>query len=189
MKYFLQKKNVGKKSQSGFTLIETLVAISILMVAITGPLVVASQVLNYSYFARDQITAFYLAQDAIEYIHNVRDSNALVNLQNAEQVSWLTNLNSCLVQNGMCRFDSNLSPDALGNIVGCPAEGCAPLNYDSSTGLYAYGGGDVSKFTREINIIETDADREASITVTIKWNTGSLTGKSISVNEHIFNWH
>ncbi len=65
------------KTKTGFTLVETLVAITILLLAIGGPMFAVSQSLKSSYYARDQITAFYLAQDAIEYIRNLRDENAL----------------------------------------------------------------------------------------------------------------
>jgi prepilin-type N-terminal cleavage/methylation domain-containing protein len=64
------KKNTIRTS-SGFTLIETLVAIFILVLATTGPLSFAQSGLRASFVARDQVVAFYLAQDAIETIKNL----------------------------------------------------------------------------------------------------------------------
>ena len=64
---------IPNSTPRGFTLLETFVAITILMFAVVGPLTIVSKALNASYDSRDQITAFYLAQDAIEYIRNVRD--------------------------------------------------------------------------------------------------------------------
>ena len=67
--------NPMRNSNAGFTLIESLVAISILLLSISAPLTIASKGLASSFFARDQITAFYLAQDAVEYI---RDRKSVV---------------------------------------------------------------------------------------------------------------
>jgi prepilin-type N-terminal cleavage/methylation domain-containing protein len=66
------------KFYTGFTLIETLIAILVLSVALTGPFVIAEQGLQASLISKDQNTAFYLAQDAIEYIRYARDTNCLV---------------------------------------------------------------------------------------------------------------
>ena len=57
----------GKKSKGGFTLVEMMVSIAIIAIAIAGPLVIASQVAGYSNLVNDQTTAYFLAQDAIEY--------------------------------------------------------------------------------------------------------------------------
>ncbi len=73
MKHILRpQKNTENK---GFTIIETLVAITILMVAITGPLTISQRGLTNAVFARDQLVATYLAQDALEFVHYARDWN------------------------------------------------------------------------------------------------------------------
>jgi type II secretory pathway pseudopilin PulG len=87
-----KRTDTGEKHQRGslaFTLIETLVAISILTIAITGPLAIIAQALRSSYFARDQITAYYLAQEAIEYIRNQRDMNGLKGVDAPASEEWL----------------------------------------------------------------------------------------------------
>ncbi len=66
MKYIKFKKSYS----SGFTIIETLVAITILMIAIAGPITIAKKGLNASLYARDQVTASFLAQDMMESIKN-----------------------------------------------------------------------------------------------------------------------
>ncbi len=78
-----QKRNIG------FTLIETLVAISILTIALTGPLAIIAQALRSSYYSRDEITAYYLAQEAIEYIRNKRDANGLKGANLVAPEDWL----------------------------------------------------------------------------------------------------
>ena len=61
----------------GMTLIETLVAISILAVAIVAPMTLTMQSLSSAYYARDQVVASNLAQEAIESVRAVRDGNIL----------------------------------------------------------------------------------------------------------------
>ena len=57
----------------GFTIIESLVAIAILIVAITGTMTaVQSGISSYTY-SKDQIAAFFLAQEAFEQVRNMRD--------------------------------------------------------------------------------------------------------------------
>ena len=61
----------------GFTLVESLVAITILLLVIMGPMTVAQKGIQSSYYASDQITAVFLAQEAMEDIRRIRDDDAL----------------------------------------------------------------------------------------------------------------
>src|SRR3989338_503600 len=71
----------NRRLTTGFTLIETLVAISLLTVAIVVPMSLVTKSLSTAYYARDQVTAFHLAQEAIEIVRHVRDNNILMNAQ------------------------------------------------------------------------------------------------------------
>lgn len=63
--------------RAGFTLIETMVAITIITLAIAGPLVIANSAIVAARISRDQLTASYLAQEGIEYVRAMRDDNYL----------------------------------------------------------------------------------------------------------------
>src|SRR4051812_39565134 len=78
-----------RRSSRAFTLVESMVAISILSLAVTGPLLIAQKGIGSAIYARDQIMAFYLAQEAVEYIRNVRDSNRMTG------TPWLSQFSSC----------------------------------------------------------------------------------------------
>src|SRR3989338_862551 len=58
-----------RSSHQGFTLIETLVAISVLVIAIVVPLRVISQSLKSASFTRESITAAHLAQEGVELMN------------------------------------------------------------------------------------------------------------------------
>lgn len=173
MKDHLPKKKT--RFSLGFTLIETLVAISILLLSISAPLSIAARSIATAGFSRDQIIAFYLAQDAIEYIRNQRDKNFL------SGVSWLS---------GFVSVDG--SPFTIDTVDGdtalCPVDGCPPLDYNESTNFYSYNdiNADPSYFTRAVSLEELSA-HEAIITVTISWSAGTLS-RSFTVEENIFDW-
>ena len=203
MKKFAQKNK-------GFTLIETLVAITILMLAISGPLVFVSGALGEAIYARDQVTAFYLAQDAIEQIRNIRDTNEIQIQTGINEPSgspagpWLSNLagvdgtldlSPCLDQNGCIISALNAGASTIQT---CPSNGCPALSYDPTTFVYGYtqdeisGGknylanGTPSIYTRTVHITQLGAD-EAKVSVRIDWQT-QFSARSFTVVEDIFNW-
>jgi len=171
----LKAESSKLKANAGFTLIETLVAISILLISISAPLTIAARGLASSYFARDQITAFYLAQDAVEYIRNKRDENFLSNL------AWLSGIPDATG----ARF---IVDTTNGNMTLCPVDGCGALLYNTATGFYGYDDpeGVESKFVRSVSV-ETISAEEAVIEVSVSWSTGALE-RSFSVTENIFDW-
>ena len=64
-------------SMKGFTLLETLVAVAILTLAVSGPLYVANRALVAAQNSQSQLTASYLAQEGIEYVRTMRDHQYL----------------------------------------------------------------------------------------------------------------
>jgi len=61
----------------GFTLIETLVAISIFTMSILGLMTVLASGISNTNYAKQKMTATYLAQEGIEYTRNKRDTSVL----------------------------------------------------------------------------------------------------------------
>lgn len=93
MSKFLKQKNKACPAKrgrcGGFTLVETLVSISIFTMSILGLLsILASGITNTTY-AKQKMTADYLAQEGIEYIRNMRDTAVLYDVQGAQQ-GWNT---------------------------------------------------------------------------------------------------
>jgi len=169
----LKNKN---KSQRGFTLIETFMAITILLIAMTGPLVLVTKGLSISKLAKGQITATYLAQEAVEYIRNVRDSNIL------NERDWLIGLDDCVVSGRKCKIDSPNQEVDL-----CSTEGCENLKYNAGSNLYEYSSGEISRFKREIEIIEVSSNKELEIIVDMFWVDGPST-RQFTVKERLLNW-
>ena len=68
-------------NMKGFTLIEAMVAITIVTLSIAGPLYTASRAIVAAENARDQLIASYLAQEGIEYVRMMRDDEYLASYQ------------------------------------------------------------------------------------------------------------
>jgi len=68
------KKN---RSNKGFTLLETVVSTSIIMIAVISLLIVSQDTILIIFLARDRLTAAYLAKEGMETIRNRRDQNFL----------------------------------------------------------------------------------------------------------------
>jgi len=163
-------KNVQKRNSSGFTLIETLVAITILVVSVSAPLTLAAKGLSSAYFARDQITAFYLAQEAVEIIRNMRDENILSGR------GWTSGI----------PIGTPFIAEALTNTTEVCTGTCEYLKYNDETGFYNYTSGDASRYRRTVEV-ETVDSKEISISVTIDWQSG-IFSRSFSIKENILNW-
>lgn len=162
-------------SQRGFTLIETFVAITILVTAVAGPLTLAQKGLTSALVARDQLMASFLAQEGIEYVRQQRDSNSLQNLD------WLAGLSNCIGQTCLVDPVADSAPELCGGA-------CVPLRYDESTDFYGYDlSDDVSPYTRTVRIDELASGYEAQITSTVAWRSGVFT-REVSLTEVITDW-
>jgi prepilin-type N-terminal cleavage/methylation domain-containing protein len=180
-----------RKGQAGFTLVEAMVAIAILSVSITGPLIIAQKGIASAIYSRDQVTAFYLAQEAVEYIRNVRDTNA------NNGVDWKTGLANCISQS--CAIDATHSaldidgnPDASAVKAVTPGPSELPISIEKTSGLYGYStavGWTPTLFKRTVSISMPGGSDgpEMILSVKVSWNTTLFAPpKEFAVKEILF---
>lgn len=182
-----------QKHARGFTLIETLVAVLLLATAIAGPLTIASKALTAALVSKDQITAYFLAQDAVEYVRFKRDSNCLASGSPCSSGTWLTGLAACTSATGAtkCYFDSTENNPV--NPAAC-ASPCVAIRYDTSAYRFTYAAPSATVlsriFTRTIAITNPyggTAD-QALITVTVSWSDMAGITRNVVMSEVISNW-
>jgi type II secretory pathway pseudopilin PulG len=186
--------------KKAFTVVEALVAIAILLVVITAAFSMAQASLQSSIYAKQRITAYYLAQEAIEYIRNFRDNNGLQALFDRQaEIHWLTGYGNW-DNNDPCSLDSTTHEcriDVMDMLYGgqAPAQcggGCGEMFVDLDTGLMQYTitneGAISSGYSREIKLSSVQGNPyEVLVTVNIYWNQGSVP-KSLTVQDTITNW-
>lgn len=168
----LQATSYKLQTKKGFSLLETIVAISILALALSGILSLSSMGIRSSRQAVNQTAAFFLASEAIEYVRNVRDGNVLAGR------SWSSGL-SCSEPNG-CYVDV---PNQALNACAGP---CPKIRFDGATNLYNHLSGEDTIFTRQILISVIDPEKEAKLTVNIFWPFGGIT-RNFTLETYIYN--
>jgi len=199
MKNFFKKDVTATKFRRGFSLVEALVAISILSLSIAATFSAVQNGIQSSTLAKDQITAFYLTQEGMEFVRNIRDENALQNL-GGTGANWLAGLSSgandpCWYGNGgnnnsqkMCTVDSSAKQITT---VSCPSNNlnsCPYIKQDLATGLFGYNSNwQDSHFKRWIVFQKMpNTDNEVVVTIYITW-TESGGAQSFQVSESLLN--
>lgn len=169
----------------GFTLIETLVAITLLSVAIVAPMALTAKSLASAYYARDQITAFYLAQEAVESVRAIRDAQILQIAQSTGG-SQVDLFGSIPPGNQPFTIDARQA-DPEQAITLCN-DTCGPLQTDGT--LYGYNANWAdSNFTRTVRatLVGSGQD-ELRLTVVVAWRTGAFQERSFSISENLYRW-
>jgi len=171
------------ESQEGMTLIETLVAITILTVAIISPMSLTMQSLSASYYARDQIAAFNLGQEAIESVRAIRDGNIL-------RIAYDQPDPDCSPMTLLCSIPIGTSfvIDTRDNaITQCTGE-CPPLQTDGDLYGYESGWAD-TRYTRTVSADFVDGTTdEIRVSVTVTWTAGHLQTRSFTIYENLYRW-
>ena len=159
--------------ERGLSLVETLVAITILLIAIVGPMTIAARSLQTAVFSEEQTTAFYLAQEGLELVIKERD-NATLDALDSGGDSWDWRDNDCGGAAG--NPDQTCGLDTTGRIVNCSgANESRCLLYDTGGATERYqhtngASGEALKFTRTIDI-DVTVGGVASVVSTVTWES------------------
>jgi len=187
----------NKKLQNnnlGFSLIETLVALSIFSVSILALVATSSSSLTNLNYSRNRVVANYLSQEGIEAIRNVRDSAVILNpvdgfvdFEGIMQSGGCTSAGGCnvdvLVNSENPGTDSGISP--------CVGDNACVLYTNQATGYLGTNfSDDATMFNRRIQLIKQENDtgiKEYKITSRVSWLDG-VTQKNLQLIEFIYDW-
>lgn len=162
--------------KKGFTLLETLVAIAILLIAVVGPMSIIGGSLSQISTVRDQTIAVNLAQEGIEVVRQKRDSNMLA--------CWGSFILPCNTWGTGLGEGSYIINPLTAVLTVC--SGCDTGIYLDVNNFYTQGSGvTATKFSRTVNITDIPSSAEKIITSTVTWSVGGAT-KTIQVQESIF---
>jgi hypothetical protein len=185
---FNKKKNNQK---SGFTLVETLVALFVFSLSVLTVMLALSRGLSGTIYAKDKVVAEYLSQEGIEYFRNIRDNFQFYAPD--KTTGWKEFVDKLVkagcADNDGCYFWNNEENDFLLTkeiqIDPCPSE-CLPFNYDAPSGKYNYDSGSGTTYSRKMSVIVLNANN-VKITSAVTYHTGS-SASTVSLSENLTNW-
>lgn len=171
------KQSNSETMKKGFTLLEVIVAVSLIVVGVIGVFGLLYIVLVSGQVSSSQLVAAYLAQEGIEIVRNIRDTNWLKNNPWDEGITagdWEADYTT-----------NNLTDTYDGDY----------LRIDIN-GFYNYSAGTSTKFKRRITIFgKTDLSFPPDDTydmfkvrVTVEWQERGRTHQ-ISAQENLYNWY
>lgn len=156
-----------KTKKNGFTLVEALVALVVLSIALGPALILTSNINNTTAVIRNNLIAANLAQEGVEVIRGIRDTN------------WF---------NGVA-FDNGLA-DGIYRVE-WNSDSVMPLGANppvkENNGLYNYSNGTDTIFKRTIAISKINASELRTVSE-ITWIEKGNRAKSVKVESHLFNW-
>jgi len=157
----------NKNKKGGFTLLETIVAVGLIVVGLVAALALITTSLFYVSNIQDRLAAANLTAEGIEVVRNIRDNNWL---QNRAWNSGLANGDYKVAYNStaLSTFSNN------------------PFLLDSNTGLYNYSSGASTPYVRKISIANLSG-YEMRVIATVTWQKRGITYSS-SAEDHLFNW-
>jgi len=142
-------------------LIEVIIALFVITVGLAGTLNVIQQITGYNKILSSRLVGIYLAQEGVEIVRNIRDTNWL------ENETWDYGLDPSDYE---AQYDdSSLSPYA-GRL------------FHIKDGSYKYAAdGIVTSYKRKITL--SNVDDYKLVSVFIEWDGGT-----VNLNERLYNW-
>jgi prepilin-type N-terminal cleavage/methylation domain-containing protein len=148
------------RKNKGFTLLELMIAITVLSVGIVGVFGLIQNTLRSAEDLKSRLIASYLAQEGIELVRNIRDNNW------AQGNDWMDNL-SCSVSGCEVFYNQSvLQPHSNNNL------------FISSEGFYGSVGTE-TKYRRVI-FVNTSGEARAEVS----WD-----GNTVKVIENLRDWY
>lgn len=183
-------------SQSGFSLVETLVAITLLLIVIVGPMSISSSAARSTSYSSEQVVAFFLAQEGAELAQKVRDDYQLAQFAGGSGSAWNNFINassysSCFDASRGCGLElieGNIHGRLL-SPINCGSNPCR-LFIDDAGGRVRYThdsvGASSTPYTRVITMNATGD--EVEVNSQVSWQTdGQRRVQTVEVKTYLFN--
>lgn len=167
----LQDAFKHNKRSGGFTLVEALVALTLLTVGLIPAFQQATAAINLSNSIRNSLIAAHIAQEGIEVVRGVRDAN------------WF---NGRPFDDGLTGCESGCTLQYDSDELLGPTFADAPLRLDPLTGLYQYSNGNPTPFSRTVRITQ-EAPHKLYVVSEVAWQERA-TAKKFSVEYYLFDW-
>ena len=172
-----------RKNSAGFTILEVILAITVLTLAVGGSFILISQTIGSVSVIQSRLIASYLIQEGLEIVRNIRDSNWLKNQgwdQGLPAGDWEADYTTTSfdedcenVEHYNCHiYDDN-----------------SFLKIPETDEFYNYSSGTDTIFKRKITISkESEEPDRFKVSVEVFWREkGQL--RSLAAQEYLYNWY
>ncbi len=192
-------------TQAGFSLVETLVAITILLIVVTGPLTISMSTARSTSFASEQVQAFFLAQEGAELAQKARDELLLEGIDDTPPDNLWDEFSNdtagAIYENCFKTTGCGLSfkegttaevEDGVLTVTDCATGNNCKLYYNESAvrSKYTYDSANAvaTPFTRVVRFEKTvGADWDVKVISKVTWRTGSIRKQQeVFVETHLF---
>ena len=175
---------LNKRKSNGFTLLEIIIAIFFVTVGMGGAFTVIQKSFSILSLSGSRLVAANLAQEGIEVVRNIRDTNWLESEQYDKGLG-VPHPDLSLVDYQV-QYDDG-EADIVVCAVPCAYDDMVFLNIDATNGFYNYDAGNATKFKRKITINKITAD-SMKITVDVIWKERA--GKEYTYTAHhlLYDW-
>ncbi|MBP7832031.1 MAG: prepilin-type N-terminal cleavage/methylation domain-containing protein [Candidatus Pacebacteria bacterium] len=185
MKLFL-----SKNKESGFTLVETLVAVAIFSVSIAAVISVTANGISSTTASKNRLSANYLAQENIEYVRHLRNKYTPVAGVTASWNSFIDLALSCTSAGRGCVTADPAIETPPQELIPCTRPDCEdfPVEYDSNGYYFQPGGTDSNTPFLRYLTIDTISPNEIRVTSYVVWTEKNGGDKNITLTETLSNW-
>jgi len=167
----------SKKKKTGFSLLEVIIAIFVLTTGILAVMSLIYKTVASSSFSSNRLIAAYLAQEGIEIVRNIRDTNWIQIQQKIPGKNWNDGL-------GLGTYQADYDDPSLTSITN-PSY----LNIETNNGFYGYDNGTQTSFQRTITISNGPITDSLEIRVDVSWRERGVTYNFPPVIERLYNWY
>ena len=155
--------------RQGYILIESIIAITIVVVGLLGIFSLLSRSLSLNRVVADRFVAAYLAAEGIELVKNVIDNNILA------ARPWNAGLTGG-------NYEMDFRSEKL------EADQHRVLKLSPISGAYGYGESDATRFTRTIHLAIAPDGNKITVRSRVNWLTRGGGTFDINLEEQLFNW-
>jgi len=170
-----EKKNSMRRffiHTQGQVLVETMVALSIVVIALLGMLSLLSNSLGINRVVADQYIGSYLAAEGVEVVKNILDTNVASGKAPNEGIANCAN--GCTFQ-----YDSTEAE---------PYSVDEQLQFNKKTGLYLYEDGSNSGFHRSVKVSQDAAGDYIRVSSRVTWNSRGGISQEVELEDVFYYW-
>ncbi|SRR6266481_5933936 len=172
MVFFPEKNKHSLASRRGQTIVEGMVAVTVLVTGFLGVVTLLVTSLGINRTVTDNYQGGFLASEGVEIIKNIIDANIIAGR------AWNANLPD---------GDYEVQYDTTADLAPPPAYSGRKLAFDPRTHLYSYAGAQSMPFTRRIRITNLPGGLEMQVNSIV---TVTSRGEQLDINveDHFFHW-